>query len=323
MSEDTSSTSVWQVAAGPWERDYSDLFLECGVALIGPGDPGRWRPERDDGEFEGSFVRRFASEEVSEGDIILLRAGSSTLRAVGIVASGYMYLEQFDDVNGWDLQHARRVRWCKLPEPETFETRVFGAVPQRFSAVSYETLLDYAIRFINSSPTDWQSAPLPPLPPDDPLLKEAPDFVRGLVSQVLDLSNLYLDSERFGEWPKEQESVSHFVVPFLRCLGWPVECIGVEWRNVDVAVFRQLPRIPENVQFLVEAKRLGSGVEGALDQVRGYLARLGVECDVVVTDGVRYRMYKPSGSDFESEAYANLGKLKQSALALFTRMRRQ
>lgn len=58
--------SVWQISAGPASRSYADVFLKHGVALIGPGDAGPWKAERDDGQFEGSFVRRFASD-VADG----------------------------------------------------------------------------------------------------------------------------------------------------------------------------------------------------------------------------------------------------------------
>ena len=57
---------------------------------------------------------------------------------------------------------------------------------------------------------------------------------------------------------------------------------------------------------------MGAGVEGALEQAIGYVSDLGVTCDVVVTDGIRYRMYEAS-KDFELVAYANLAYLKQSA----------
>ena len=57
----------------PTNRAYADVFLKCGVALIGPGDSGPWRPDRDDDDAnaDGSSVRRFATEvqktfEVSE-----------------------------------------------------------------------------------------------------------------------------------------------------------------------------------------------------------------------------------------------------------------
>jgi hypothetical protein len=33
-----------------------------------------------------------------------------------------------------------------------------------------------------------------------------------------------------------------------------VERIGIKWRDVDVSVFRSLPRSPENCHFIIEAK---------------------------------------------------------------------
>ncbi len=125
---------MWQISAGPVSRAYADVLLKHGVALIGPGDAGPWTPERDDDEFEGGFVRRFASE-VATGDVVLLRTRIATIAAVGLVASDYQYVNAFDDVNGWDLQHARRVRWCRLPEEHAFASAVFGANPPRCSRV--------------------------------------------------------------------------------------------------------------------------------------------------------------------------------------------
>jgi hypothetical protein len=43
--------------------------------------------------------------------------------------------------------------------------------------------------------------------------------------------------------------------------------------------------------------------------------------DVVVTDGVRYRMYSHA-TGYAPVAYANLIRLKQSALNLFGRLKR-
>ena len=316
----TGSRGIWQLAEGPSSRLYADVFLKYGVGLIGPGDAGPWTPERDDDEFEGGFVRRFASE-VQVGDVFLLRTGISTICAVGIVASDYMYLNQFDDVNGWDLQHARRVRWCRLPQEHTFTTQVFGANPTRCSRTRNEEVLDYADRFLNSPPTHWQTAALPGLPPEEPPLEDVPGTLQGLVAAANDLVPLFWDRQDFGEHPSEDELIAHFVVPFLRALGWPPERIAVKWRYIDVAVFRALPRTPENCHLVIEAKRLGAGVEGALEQAKGYLEALGTPRDVVVTDGIRYRMYSCQ-SAFEPIAYANLGRLKESAAELFARMKR-
>lgn len=129
------SLAVWQISGGPASRSYADVFLKYGVALIGPGDGGPWSPERYAHDFAlQGFVGRFA-EEMQVGDALLLRTGPKTVCAVGLVASEYLYLEQFDDVNGWDLQHARRVRWCPLPEEYTFAEPVFGGSPTRCSKV--------------------------------------------------------------------------------------------------------------------------------------------------------------------------------------------
>jgi hypothetical protein len=314
------SAGVWQISGGPVSRSYADLFLKHGVALIGPGDAGPWTPERDDDEFEGGFVRRFASEIVA-GDVCLLRTGGAKIAAVGVVASDYLYLSAFDDVNGWDLQHARRIRWCRLPEEHAFGSAVFGANPPRCSKVWNVEVLDLTARFLNSPPTHWQTATLPELRAEEPPLEEVPNVLQSIAAQTADLVPLLQDRQTFGEPPSEDELIAHFVVPFLRALGWPPERIAVKWRRIDVAVFRSLPRTPENCHLVIEAKRFGAGVEGALGQCKGYVEALGVPRDVVVTDGVRYRMYA-GHSGFEPVAYANLAWLKRSAAGLFARMQR-
>ena len=182
--------------------------------------------------------------------------------------------------------------------------------------------MDFAERFLNSPPTHWQMAALPELPAESPPLDDVPDALQGVVAQAADLVPLLQDRKAFGEHPSEDELIAHFVVPFLRALGWPPERIGVKWRCIDVAVFRDLPRTPENCHLVIEAKRLGAGVEGALEQAKGYVEAIGVSRDVIVTDGIRYRMYA-GGRGFEPVAYANLARLKQPAADLFARMQRR
>ena len=157
-----SSHAVWQVSGGPVSRAYADVFLRHGVASIGPGDAGPWSPERGDDTFEDGVVRRFASE-AAVGDVFLLRTGLATIAALGLVASDYLYVNAFDDMNGWDLQHARRVRWYRLPADHVFVSSVFGAKPPRCSRVLNEEVVDFAARFLTSPPTHWQTAPLPEL----------------------------------------------------------------------------------------------------------------------------------------------------------------
>jgi hypothetical protein len=253
--------------------------------------------------------------------VFLLRTGLATIAALGLVAGDYLYVNAFDDVNGWDLQHARRVRWCRLPAQHAFAGSTFGANPPRCSRVWNQDVVEFADRFLNSPPTYWQTAPLPELPAEESALDHVPDALRGIVAQAADLVPLFQHVQSFGDPPSEDELIAHFIVPFLRALGWPPERIAVKWRYIDVAVFLALPRTPENCHLVIEAKRLGAGVEGALQQAKGYVEALGIPRDVIVTDGIRYRMYA-GDLGFEPMAYANLVRLKKRAANLFARMQR-
>lgn len=313
--------AVWQIAAGNAARDYTGEFLTSGVALIGPGDAGPWAPGQADAKSEGGWVRRFASD-LTEGDILLLRSGIRTVVAIGIVASGYQYLPQFGDVNGWDLQHARRVRWYRFPKAYQFSSAVFGANPQRLSRVAHQDVLDFAIRNISGPPDDWKTGTLPALPLEESALADIPPELRDGIARIQDLGRCYQDREALGKPPSEFEIVAHCIVPFLEALGWNRFQIAVEWNNIDVAVFSKLPRVPENCRFVVEAKAFNEGIESARAQAKNYHDRLGICCDLVVTDGFRYKMY--AATDVTRPiAYANLWEPRQSALALFDKMKRQ
>jgi hypothetical protein len=182
--------------------------------------------------------------------------------------------------------------------------------------------VQFAERFVNSHPADWQTATLPQLPSDRVPLAEVPPALTDVVSLAHDLGwGLYWDRQRLGEHPTEDEIVAHLIVPFFRALGWRPEQIAIKWRYIDLALFRELPRTPENCAFIVEAKQLGAGVEGALEQAIGYAKAINSACDVVVTDGVRYRLYDNSNS-YRPAAYANLCRLKKEATLLFDRLKR-
>ena len=320
----TSSTNlgpaIWQVSALAGSASYAETFIQNGVVLIGPGDAGEWRPDRDDDDFDGGAVRRFASQ-VRQGDVFLIRTAAKCIAAVGLVASDYLFLDQFDDVFGRDLQHARRVRWFPLPQEYEFAEEMFGNRPPRFSRVESASIQLYVRQFLGSPPTGWQTAPLPSLPESQRELNDVPAPLADIVFQTADLVPLYQDFKQFGNDPTEDEMVAHFVVPFLKRLGWPPELIGVKWRYVDVALFRSLPRTPANCFLIIEAKRLRIGVEAALGQAQRYLKDLQIRRDVVVTDGIRYRLYSHE-KDFEGVAYANLHRLKEPATNLFARLGR-
>lgn len=145
--------------------------------------------------------------------------------------------------------------------------------------------IDQAKRFLNSPPTYWQTAALPAFLPEQPPLEDVPTALQDLVAAAGELAPLLWDRQAFDEHPSEDEMIAHFAGPFLRALGWPAEPIGIKWRHIDTAVFRALPRTPDHCHLVIEAKRLGAGVEGALEQAKGSVAVLGTPKDVVVTDG--------------------------------------
>ncbi|MBI5763663.1 MAG: hypothetical protein HZA51_09090 [Planctomycetes bacterium] len=251
---------------------------------------------------------------------MMLRTGLDKLRAIGVVAGEYEYLEQFDDVNGWDIPHARRVRWFELPTEYSFDASVFGG-RHRFSRVLGKDAVNYTQRFLQSPPTAWQESPLPSLPQEEPRLQDIPEAIRSLVGLAQDLHGLYWSVEHFGERPREDELIAHFIVPLLRSLGWPPELIAVKWRDIDVSVFSRLPRTPENCVLVIEAKRPGAWPEDALGQACEYVKKLGLPRNIVLTDGIRYH-FCDCEHGFRRVAYANLARLKQSSTHFFDRIKR-
>lgn len=311
---------IWQISPPkPVVDSVANYFMRYGVALLWPGNSGRWSPAWYANNFATYDWIKWFAETVSIGDAILLRTGPSQIRAIGLVAEEYSYDDRFDDVHGFDLQHCRRVRWCKLPQDYDFGESVFTR--GRFSRVRKTSVCQYVRDFIASPPNQWQETSLPELPAEEPALQDIPASLMGIIAQAQDLFGLFFDENNFGEPPMEDELVAHFVVPFLRCLGWPPECIAVKWKYIDLALFVSLPRTAQNCTLVIEAKRLGVDVEGALEQAKEYVKSLGTPCDIVVTDGIRYRMYSYDDG-FTPIAYANLIRLKQSATELFDRMKR-
>jgi hypothetical protein len=72
---------------------------------------------------------------------------------------------------------------------------------------------------------------------------------------------------------------------------------------------------------LLRLADLRRSCSAGLCQAKAYVQELGVPLDIVVTDGVRYRMYA-AALGYAPIAYANLIRLKCSALNLFNRIKR-
>ena len=182
-------------------------------------------------------------------------------------------------------------------------------------------MVEFAERFLNSPPTYWQTAPLPSFPPKSRRSTMCPPRCREIVAQAADLVPLFQHVQSFGEPPSEDELIAHFIVPFLRALGWPPERIAVKWRYIDVAVFRPCRA----------RRRTATSLSRRSAWVRASKARCSRQRDTWRRSGFRATSSSPtvfatgctpSDLGFEPLAYANLARLKKPATDLFARMKR-
>lgn len=319
--------TIWQQAAGDTDRNYVDLCLRWGVILNGPGYAGAW-PDcenklRSDeiSSRKITDLRRF-SEEMQDGDLVVLRIGTSSVLAVGQVVGRYEWRNIFGDVDGWDLQHVRRVRWLwsDLGQAKVFDTYALkqGDTTQRLSeGVVTEWLKTLAI------PDDAYGKALPELPSEAEggsiTLEEISDFLfdQGVAStSITKLLDEVGELTRIAKWyrrsdpPSEHETVAYLVVPLLRALGWTPQRMAVEWNHVDVALFDRLPRGDDTLQVVVEAKKMGNSCLSAKSQAMSYANGKSGCHRLIVTDGMRYGVYtRGEGEQFHLYAYLNLARL--------------
>lgn len=327
------SRGVWQQAAGDTNRDYSELCLRWGVILNGPGEAGEWPGCESRLREQGwsskklSDLRRFA-DEMQDGELVVLRIGTGTVCGVGVIVGPYEWSNAFGDVDGWDLQHVRRVRWLwrRHEAPRVFDTYAMklGDTTQRLDSPMVTQWLEEL-----QIPAEAWEHPLPALPPAPVEVKaeEVAEFlfdrgvaaasITSLLGQIGELTRIAKWYQRAGR-PSEHETVAYLVVPLLRVLGWTPQRMAIEWNRVDVALFHQLPRSDATLRVVVEAKRMDRSCLTALSQAEAY-AKGKEQCHrLIVTDGMRYGVYVRSGGDaFELYAYLNLARLRDAAPAYF------
>ena len=331
------SERVWQIAAGDADRSYYDLCLEWDVILFGPGYAGPW-PECEKSLQADEWtprkiglVRKFC-EEIEDGDLIVLRLRTSEVYGVGQVVGSYIWMDCFGDVDGWVLQHVRRVRWFwrynETPEqkPKNFKTYTlkFGDTIQKMKA---EPVMEWLASLeVNDENMARPLAKLPDCCEKDGKIQElemqsiadhlfdegiAADFIDVLVNRMDDLCRIASWYKRKKESPSEHETKAYLVVPLLRALGWTPQRMAVEWNRVDIALFDRIPREDANLSAIVEVKAMDRSCLTAYSQADSYAKQKGREqCSrLIVTDGIRYGVYLRQGEDSKLEAYLNLTRM--------------
>lgn len=323
-----SGKTVWQVGAGDTERSYGALCIKFDVMIAGPGDPGLYDEPRyaRHGDIRNS-LRRFCVE-AQMGDVVLLRLGTGAVLAVGEIADTQAeWLDAFSDVDGWDLQHVRRVRWFSNTS-YAFPPKTLGGQVKTFAAVNVATVRAWVESL--EVPGAERSRPLHFLPKAGGVI-DAEElgrrlFIEGLPSEQVDkLMATFASLQRVASWyanetkrpagrPSESETICYLVVPLLFSLGWSQQTAAIEWRRVDVALFRGMPPEDASLACVVEAKLLGSSVFSAVGQASEYALRAARgECDrLIVTDGIRYALHRRVADAFKLEAYLNILRMRDA-----------
>lgn len=337
---------VWQIAAGESGRFYSDIFLNHDVMFLGPGRFGPYEAEiyrqaAQSGEAGTGIISSIASfhDDLQPGEIVLMREGHF-VKAIGVIADAeYSWVECFDDVYGWDLQHTRRVIWQDHLGQDLTAMQTNGAIfgnrkqIPTFTRVNDESILDPLRPLFPTFKTrelrPWPS-PLPaPMTLDDmgeQLFAKgvANDSVVKVIAAIERQRRLLGWYRRFGDdsaRPTEHEVVAHTVLPLLMALGWSEQLLAVEWKKVDLAAFWGTPTTEEKCVLVCEAKTRRHGLQGVREQAFDYVTnlKLGGCRKVLLTDGGRFYLYARKSADAPwSDAavgYLNVEKIRTNHIA--------
>lgn len=304
--------NIWQVKAGDGERDYSNVFLQFGVMLIGSGDEGDYQKHKDKYETIREY-RQFADKDedefAKEGDLVVLKRpceGSKwAAKAVGKITSGYSWRRVFSDVENYSLQHCRQVEW-KLP---TRERAVRGL--SRGGGVFAHVNDERAREAVKRLWKEGKRQPAEPIPhePEELTLGELANSLtaKGLLGErAKDIEVEIRSLQKLGNWfydyeddedldVGEHEARTFLVVPLIKALGWDEKQVRIEWDYRDVVLFDRPFSGRSKPLVIIETKRLGDGLSGAPEQAVEY-AKSHLTCDrLVVTDGIRYKLFtKPT-----------------------------
>lgn len=325
--------AVWQIATGEPGRDYQDIFFDYDVMILGPSDPGDARAaEYADGvpNSKGSQVHSFCSRP-GPGDRVLMRSGKRII-SVGQIPrdpdAQYSFLDDFACVYGWDLCHTRRVIWA----PRELDLGAFADVYKHakqkpsFTAV-HEPHIVAAAEAVPGKHLDRPLLPLPEIDTsmfDDDSLGVAL-FQSGISNRnIEEIIRVLAQAERLCSWyssrdcgrsPTENEIVSHIVLPLLLGLGWSHQQIAVEWKRVDMALFKTTPTTEDTCVMIVEAKGLGNALTDVVHQALRYVESLGLRKveQVVTTDGPNLFVYKKRKGnwDLDPAGYLSVSRLQR------------
>ena len=314
--------TYWQIAAGSDQRDYSGLFLKYGIAFTGPGA---------------------GLENVSLGDIMVLRQGKTAITAVGVVVErdgiyqGCGDKEWLLDYDGWFLPEYCYVCWRQPNEPVPVRGLNMGRSIQR---LNQEEPIDVADDILNTGTI----VPISPEPSseireitDNEILRflieegirpSSSDEITTTISKIRLLADYY-DKQYGDPWADigEHEIRTFLVVPLLLALGWSEQQIKIELKIklacggnkiVDIACFRKPCRSENREEWkkecvaIIETKSFRSGLDYAHEQATTY-SKYFPHCQAVITtNGYCYKVYlRNQCNQFQTTPSAYINLLRQ------------
>lgn len=324
--------TVWQQGGGDGERNYIDICLQLEVILNGPGYAGPLNNnsiavmEKDGISMQAiADINRFASK-MKSGDIVALKIGLQKVYAVGVIIGDYEWSDLFSDVDGWDIQHVRRVKWLwtALKDHGHYSPKDFKANVLKMGTTLILDNKD-VLRWIESLNLNFSKNYEVKALPDDKerevTINEIAEFLyaKGTSSNSIEtLVSAIDDLQMIAKWYKSVDSVSEFetesylIIPLLRALGWTPQKMAVEWKNVDIALFNRLPREDANLIAVVEAKRKGNSCLTAYSQAY-YYAKDKENCNrLIVSDGLRYGIFVKVDKEYMLHAYMNITDFREN-----------
>ena len=306
-------STYWQIAAGSYGRDYSDLFLKFSIAFC-----------RDE---------RLANTKV--GDTIILRQGRKEIKAAGRVVSregqhsGVGDKEWLSDFDGWYLP-----AWCYVDwkEPEGGPISVTGfsrQPPALFQPKASEPRQEAERILATGCPPEETGCKEPEKtkPVADQELLETlvreglstpfANELKNKIKNIQDLAGYYNEHYPYNDNIPEHEARTFLVVPLLLALGWSEQQIKIELANVDIACFskpyKNRKESRENCVAIIETKGFSSGLDYAQYQAKRYSDKFPSCKALITTNGYCYKIYLRNEADgsfpedpHDPSAYINL-----------------
>jgi len=264
------------------------------------------------------------------GDRILMRFAHEVIGVGQIPLEDeyqYSFEEMFACVYGWDLSHCRRVIWADKLRLGELASVYRGAKQKPTFTQVHEPRIVKMVKNIDDSLFNRTPKEMPQINystySEEELGVEL--FRAGIGNKNIDdIVTALRQSDRLCHWyqsqhcgrePTENEVISHIILPLFLGLGWSHQQIAVEWKNVDMAFFKNTPTTEENCVLIIEAKGLGSALIGVLNQPIRYVNDLGLDNvkHILTTDGENLFMYEKPNNEWTPNptGYINTSRLQK------------